>query len=445
MARRNRYLPVVASFVFALSASSFAQEPSPRNSIIDLPPEPSQVAAAAIPPFTTLYRFPGAQGVYFPRGGLAMDSKGNLYGTTLYGGKSSTSGVVYELKAPDWSYKELHSGVLFKQGIAPTAPLTIVGDVIYGTMSAGGSPRCGCGVVFKMSTDGSGYQEFRVFGPNFPAKQVNGATPIGGLLIDGDTMYGTTAGGGDHGSGVLYKLSTDGSGFQVLHQFAGYQGQQTSGPQGELLLGQDGFIYGTQYGGGKYDQGTIFRISKTGSGFEVLHDFLGTIQPGNSTDGADPEGRLAQGADGTIYGTTTFGGTPSGYGTAWSLKLTDGKWVYKQLRRFTADSHFNDVSYPHAGLVIDTNGVLYGAGAGGGRYGSGAVYQLTPPAKGDGAWGYTTLMSFKGRNTNGDDPYGPLLLNDHLLYGANVSGGDFTEACNALSDLGCGTVFRINP
>ncbi len=444
MARRNRYPLLLVSLVFGLSTSSLAQEPSPRNSIIDLPPQPSQAGEAVTPPFTTLYRFPGASGVYFPRGGLAMDSKGNLYGTTLYGGKSSTSGVVYQLKVPAWSYKELHSGVLFKQGIAPTAPLTIVGDVIYGTMSAGGSPDCGCGVVFKMSTDGSGYQEFRVFGPNF-SKQVNGATPIGGLLIDGDTMYGTTEGGGDNGSGVIYKLSTDGSGFQALHQFAGYQGQQTSGSQGELLLGQDGFIYGTQYGGGKYDQGTIFRISKTGSDFAVLYDFLGTIQPGNSTDGADPEGRLAQGADGTIYGTTTFGGTPTGYGTAWSLKLTDGKWVYKQLRRFAAGSHFNDVTYPHAGLVIDTNGVLYGAGAGGGRYGSGAVYELTPPAKSGGEWGYTTLMSFKGRNTNGDTPYGPLFLHDHLLYGANVAGGDFTQACNEVSNLGCGTVFRINP
>ena len=103
MARRNRYVPVVASFVFALSASSFAQEPSPRNSIIDLPSQPSQAAEATTPPFTTLYRFPGASGVYFPRGGLAMDSKGNLYGTTLYGGKSSTSGVVYELTAPAWT------------------------------------------------------------------------------------------------------------------------------------------------------------------------------------------------------------------------------------------------------------------------------------------------------------------------------------------------------
>ena len=136
----------------------------------------------------------------------------------------------------------------------------------------------------------------------------------------------------------------------------------------------------------------------------------------------------------------TFGGTRSGYGTAWSLKLTTGKWVYKQLRRFAADSHFNDANLPHAGLVID-NGVLYGAGAGGGVYQSGAVYELTPPAKVDGAWGYKTLMSFKGLNANGNTPYGPLLLHDHLLYGANISGGDFAPACNN----GCGTVFQINP
>src|SRR5271166_2081455 len=164
MARRIRYWLVLASFVFGLSAASLAQELSPKNSTIDSPPQASQAAEAVTPPFNTLYRFPGAHGVYFPRGGLAMDSKGNLYGTTLYGGSSAYSGVVYRLKAPDWSYKELHSGVLDKQGIAPKAPLTIVGDVIYGTMSAGGSPRCACGVVFKMSTDGSVYQEFHVFG-----------------------------------------------------------------------------------------------------------------------------------------------------------------------------------------------------------------------------------------------------------------------------------------
>ena len=449
MTWRNRCPLVLAGLVFGLATSALAQELEPSNAIvgspahIGAPAQPSQ-AAAVVAPFTTLYRFPGASGVYFPRGGLAMDSAGNLYGTTRYGGSSRTSGVVYKLTAPNWTYKLLHSGVLYKQGIAPTAPLTIVGDVIYGTMSAGGDPACACGVVFTISTNGTGYKEFHVFGPDFPAKQVNGATPIGGLLINGDTMYGTTEAGGDNGSGVIYKLSTTGSGFTVLHQFAAYQGQQTSGPQGELL-GKDGYIYGTQYGGGAYNQGTVFRISTTGADFKVLYNFLGVNQPGNSTDGANPEGRLAQGSDGTIYGTTTFGGTPLGYGTAWSLKLVSGKWVYKQLRRFASGSNFYDANLPHGGLVIDTNGVLYGDGAGGGLYESGAVYELTAPAKAGGAWGYKTLYSFKDLNTNGNSPYGPLLLENHLLYGANLAGGDITPECDVVVDDGCGTVFRVNP
>ena len=98
-------------------------------------------------------------------------------------------------------------------------------------------------------------------------------------------------------------------------------------------------FYGTQFGGGTYNEGTVFRISRSGAGFKVLYNFKGVNQPGNSTDGAQPEGRLVQIADGTIYGTTSFGGTPGGYGTAWSLKLIAGKWVYKQIRRFDCDEH----------------------------------------------------------------------------------------------------------
>ena len=383
---QNRRSLIFVGCVLSWAMPSLAQPIAPNAAAIGSSAESTE-AAATVPAFATLYRFPGASGVYFPRGGLAMDSAGNLYGTTRYGGSSRTAGVVYKLTAPNWTYKLLHSGVLNKQGIDPIAPLTIVGDEIYGVMSGGGDPACACGVVFTISTNGAGYKEFHVFGPNFPAKQVNGATPIGGLLVDGHTLYGTTEAGGAYGSGVIYKLSTDGSGFKVLHHFAAYQGQQTSGPQGELLLGKDGYIYGTQFGGGKYNQGTVFRIGKTGADFQVLHNFLGVNQPGNSTDGANPEGRLAQGGDGAIYGTTTFGGTPTGYGTAWSLKLVGGAWVYKQLRRFTATG-FNDANLPHSGLDIDGNGVLYGAGAGGGLYQSGAVYQLTPPATSGGAWGY---------------------------------------------------------
>jgi len=443
-----RFFLILAIYVSGLAASSLAQGTeraagTRKITIIGAPLRPANAAPFALP-FATLYSFNGRSGVHWPRGGVAMDSAGNIYGTTLYGGSCETCGVIYRLKPPGskkatWSYTLLHSGKLDQQGIAPTAPLTIVGDVIYGTMSAGGDPLCGCGVVFKISTNGTGYQELHRFTRKLPAQPLNGSTPIGGVLIDGNTLYGTTNSGGKYGAGVLYKLSTSGSGFEVLHHFTG---DPNGGPQGELLLGKDGFIYGTQYGGGQYNQGTVFRISKTGGNFLVLHDFLGVNQPGNSTDGANPEGRLAQGSDGTIYGTTTFGGNPLGYGTAWSLQLVSGQWVYTQLRIFVSADPL-DANLPHSGLVIDTNGTLYGTGAGGGQNQSGAVYKLTPPATAGGAWGYQTLYSFASLTSNGDVPYADLLLHNHLLYGTDLTGGDISFSGTCIN--GCGTVFEVNP
>jgi uncharacterized repeat protein (TIGR03803 family) len=433
---------LIVSLFLGLMASSIAEEVTPSGQIERI--TISAQAGTNVPPFTTLYRFNGRSEVRWPRGGVAMDGVGNLYGTTLYGGSCETCGVIYRLKPPgpkgtSWTFARLHSGILFDQGIAPIAPVTIVGNVIYGTMSAGGDPLCGCGVVFKILTDGTGYQELHRFTRTLPAQPVNGSTPIGGVIVVGSNIYGTTNSGGKHGAGVLYKVSTTGSGFQVLHHFAG---DPNGGPQGELLLGKDGFIYGTQFGGGKYNQGMVFRISKSGQNFLVLHDFLGVNQPGNSTDGANPEGRLAQGNDSTIYGTTSFGGTPSGYGTAWSLKLDGGQWVYAQLRIF-AGSDPNDANLPHSGLVIDSAGVLYGTGAGGGLYQSGAVYKLMPPASAGGVWGYQTLYSFKSRDTDGDAPYGDILLAKHVLYGVDLTGGDISFSGTCIN--GCGTVFRVSP
>ena len=206
-----------------------------------------------------------------------------------------------------------------------------------------------------------------------------GTTPIGGLLIDTDgTMYGTTSSGGtgavgvhnSNGAGVIYKISTSGGGFTKLHDF---DGDLNGGPQGEMIFGADGAIYGTTYGGGQYNEGVIFRMTKAG-GYQVIYNFMGVNQPGGSTDGAQPEGRLALGPDGTIYGTTSFGGTPSGYGTAWSIKLVNGTWVYKQLYRFGSPGNL-----PHSGLIMGSDGTLYGTGAGGGAYQSGVIYRLLPP------------------------------------------------------------------
>ena len=234
-----------------------------------------------------------------------------------------------------------------------------------------------------------------------PISGKNGTTPIGGLLIDSNgIMYGTTEGGGVHHSGIIYKLSVNGGGFTILHHFAG---NYTSGPQGEMIFGRDGAIYGTTYGGGKFNQGAVFRITKAGV-YQDIYDFKGVNQPGGSHDGANPEGRLALGADGTIYGTTSFGGSPSGYGTAWSLKKIGTKWIYAQLYIFGSPGNL-----PHSGLVKAPGG-YYGTGAGGGKYQEGVIYKLVPPVAPDKKWTYVLLHSFTGRNVNGNIPYGVAAL-----------------------------------
>jgi uncharacterized repeat protein (TIGR03803 family) len=380
---------------------------------------------------TTLYRFPGGSRGRFPRGGVAVDSAGNVYGTTLYDGDCSTCGIIYKLtpQGDGWAFSVLHRFKLGKDGIGPVAPLTLVGTMLYGAASAGGNPTCGCGLIFKIATDGTGYHAVHKFGA-----RSKGWTPIGGVLVDTNgTVYGTTSSGGRHDAGVLFKIDT-GGGYTILHHFTG---DSNGGPQGDLIFGLDNAIYGTQFGGGRYNEGTVFRMTKGGS-FAVLHHFKGVNQPGNSSDGANPEGRLALAPDGTIYGTTPFGGTPSGYGTAWSIVFRNGKWIYRQLRIFVKEGPL-DANIPHSGLVLAPNGALYGTGSGGGRWQDGAIYRLK---KSGGVWLYKTLYSFKGRNSNGNIPSGYLTLNKGVLFGTNLSGG--RVGIPGCTD-GCGTTFAFKP
>jgi uncharacterized repeat protein (TIGR03803 family) len=399
-------------------------------------------AERADPPgLTTLHRFRGARNAEWPRGGVGLDAAGNLYGTTLYEGHCSTCGVLYTLKRPAagetiWAFKVLHEfGKTLQDGIGPTAPVLIRDNVIYSTTSAGADPSCGCGETFSntVPTAAKPVGTYRLL-HRFSVR-AKGSTPIAGLLIDSnDTVYGTTSAGGKNGAGTVFKHNLDGSGFTLLHDFVG---NFNGGPQGELVFGKDGAIYGTTFGGGRFNQGTIFRITKAGA-FSVLYHFKGVNQPGGSTDGAQPEGRLAVGPDGTIYGTTAFGGSPSGYGTAWSLTPVEQaratEWRYRQLHIFGSNGNI-----PHSGLVRAANGVLYGTGAGGGRFDGGAIYSLTPPASGK-KWKYTLLHSFRPRHKDGDIPYGAIVLKAGALYGSNISGGQVGSP-NCFD--GCGTVFKF--
>ena len=417
-------------------------------------------ALAQTPGLNTIYTFPtgntGTTG-YHPWGGLAMDTSGALYGTTYYGGNCPINypycGTIYKLAPPAagqtaWSYSFLHGfsqmvpiGSNNEDGIEPVSPLTYYNGVLYGTASAGGDTNCGCGIVFSITPAGS-YSILHTFDPFIPGAMdinqwPNGTTPLGGLLINNGKIYGTTNAGGTggvtgpnmtNGAGVLYSMSTSGSGFTVLHNF---DGDLNTGPQGMIIFGQDGALYGTQFGGGTHNQGVIWRMP-LGGPYQVIYNFVGTNTGGS--DGANPEGRLALGADGTIYGTTTHGGDPAGDGTAWSIKLVNSTWVYTQLYKFNGTTA---TSLPHSGLVLAADGALYGTAAGGGTYGGGAFYKLLPNGS---SWTYITLHNFKPLDVNGDSPYGDLLYANNNFYGMNLSGG----AVSQCSSVGCGTVFELN-
>jgi uncharacterized repeat protein (TIGR03803 family) len=138
----------------------------------------------------------------------------------------------------------------------------------------------------------------------------DGANPNAGLILSGNTLYGTAADGGGWDAGTVFAVNTDGSGFWILHSFTG--GSDGANPWAGMILSGN-TLYGTTYSGGSSGKGTVFAVNTDGTGFTNLHHFTGGI------DGAGPIGGLILSGN-TLYGTTKVGGT-SGNGTAFSLSL----------------------------------------------------------------------------------------------------------------------------
>jgi uncharacterized repeat protein (TIGR03803 family) len=124
-------------------------------------------------------------------------------------------------------------------------------------------------------------------------------------------LYGTAAYGGSSGSGTVFKLNPDGTGFTVLQNF---DNSTTGGYPNAVMQGTDGALYGTAAYGGSSGSGTVFKLNPDGTGFTILQNF------DNSTTGGNPIAGLIQGTDGALYGTTQGGGS-SGFGTVFKLYL----------------------------------------------------------------------------------------------------------------------------
>ena len=309
---------------------------------------------------TTLYSFTGQPDGAMPKAAVVIDERGNLYGTTYYGG-TYNNGTVFEVTATGEA-KVLYSFTGGADGAFPMGSLILdkKGN-LYGTAGAGGtcSYAGGCGTVFKVTPAGS---ETVVY--NFTG--TDGAYPWAGLVFDEQgNLYGTTGMGGTYRYGTVFEVTREGIG-RVLYSFTG--GPDGGYPASVLVLDKNGNLYGTTVNGGAYGWGTVFQISPLGTE-KVLYSFTG------GPDCALPLAGLILDKNGNLYGTTVNGGA-YGYGTVFEVT---GKGIEKALYSFAGPP---DGSFPAASLLFDKQGNLYGTTVQGGVnsvYGyGGTVFKLTP-------------------------------------------------------------------
>lgn len=289
---------------------------------------------------------------------------------------------------------------------------------LYGTTLYGGTS--GVGTVFELSPSGT-----ETVRRSFAASHTDGHYPYAGLLMDTTgNLYGTAQSGGAKGLGTVFKLRPNGTetllySFCVLAACAdGYH------PRAGLIMDTKGNLYGTAFDGGAYDAGAVFELTPSGTE-TVLHSFC---QQMGCPDGYYPQAGLVMDTNGNLYGTTLYNGAYGG-GTVFKIS-SDG--TATTFYNFCTATGCKNGRYPQAGLILDTNGNLYGTTYGGGAYGKGTVFELSPSGA------ETVRHSFCARTgcPDGSHPRADLVMDTAgNLYGTTDSGGT-----NSV-----GTVFKLSP
>ena len=301
-----------------------------------------------------VYSFTNAPDGNYPVGGVIRGKDGSLYGTTSYGGTNG-AGMLYQINRNGSGYRALRSFDA-AGGSSPSGLIQGTNGLLYGTATVNGSN--GVGAIFTINTNGTGYAQLHAFA------HVDGAYPASGLFQGSNgVLYGVTAQGGISNAGTVFRMNLDGSGFQVLRQF-------TNSPDGAdpaaLVQGSDGTLYGSTVTGGAAGAGVIFRMSTNGNNYTILRSFT------NSPDGADPEANLIIGKDGFLYGTTVFGGNVYAYGGT-LFKLNTNGSGYVILHHFPTIA--GDGSNPDS-LMQAADGSIYGVAANTGAFSGGMVFKL---------------------------------------------------------------------
>jgi uncharacterized repeat protein (TIGR03803 family) len=298
-------------------------------------------------------------------------------------------------------------------GSYPYAALTQASDGnLYGTTFAGGANNAG--TVFRAAPGGTPQTIY-----SFGSSANDGASPIAGLVqgVDG-ALYGTTSDRGASGQGTVFKITTSGT-LTTLHAFG--SGTDGAKPSGTLVLGSDGNLYGTTQAGGTNGGGTVYRLAQDGT-LTTLYSF-----GSNVGDGAGPYAGLVQAADGNFYGTTPLGGT-NNEGLVYRVTPGGAVSTVYAFSPITANQNA-DGALPYSGLVVGQDGALYGTTSYGGSSNYGTAYKVTTSGA------FTALHQFAG-GTDGAYPRAGLSVDtDGTLVGS---------ASGAGSSNG-GVLFRLSP
>jgi uncharacterized repeat protein (TIGR03803 family) len=315
------------------------------------------------------------------KSGVVSDSAGNLYGTTTSGG-SYGYGTVFQLKPPApgqtaWTQSTLVEFNLIDGGQPYASLVRDSAGNLYGTTRISGNSAGGWGTIFQLKPPAKRIKTW-TFNTLVYFNYTNGATPMAGLIFDSaGNLYGTTASGGSaNNAGTVFQLKPPSKKTKVwtLNTLAIFDNANGKNPDGSLIFDSIGNLYGTTSIGGQYGYGTVFQLTPPVSTSSQTPWTLNTLVDFDGTNGANSYGNLVRDSAGNLYG-TTYGGGLYGYGTVFQLSpSTSFGWTLNTLVDFDSTNGANS----EAGLIFDSAGNLYGTTSIGGLYGYGTVFRVTP-------------------------------------------------------------------
>ena len=354
---------------------------------------------AASQQFTTLYNFTNNVSGGGPLTSVVLASN-TLYGTSTGDAGIGSYGNVYAVNTDGTGFRNVYRFTGGKDGYYPVGGLVISSNVLYGTAYYGGTN--GNGAVFAINASSGAFTNLYSFSALVNFTNTDGANPRSGLILSGRTLYGATYNGGMR-NGTVFAVNTDGTGFTNLHTFT-HSGSEGNQLYATLVLSGSTLYGTTSQGGSGSGWGTIFSLNTNGTAFTVLYNFGTNAAVG----GYNPYAGLVLSSN-VLYGTTQNGGSGS-LGTIFAIN-TNGTGI-RVLHNFT----YADGLQSWGTLALSSN-TLFGTAYSGGTGNYGTVYAINT----DGM-GFTNLHNFYYA-TDGEGPEAGLTLAGHALYGTAYSGG----------------------